>query len=269
MPCAQITIASRQLLRDEVVSAITRICDTIGTGRLTASTTISVLSESLDSGTVSDLRDLCCRWFNVRIPPAQWNEATSPANARTINDIAHLLSSAGAMVAVLPGPIRDHDNDSIAAYIFHALRQAMVSRGASQPCILPSTSLANYIGSYCLIPEAIKLAGPACPVLQVGSAHSKAKIQIIHVISIVLSGSCFLFLFAAAFIPDFVLWKIVLGSTLSLGVVSLILAAGVERAEQRLSVVGFDTFMDLSVGIAQRLSTLSEAEQQDAPCCHM
>jgi hypothetical protein len=269
MPYAQAIIASRQLSSDEVVSIITRICDTIGTGKLTASTTISVMSESLDSGTVSDLRDLCCRWFNVGIPPSQWNEGTSPANTRTINDIADLLASAGAMVTVLPGPIRDHDNDSVAACIFSALRQAMVSRGASQQCILPSTSLTKYIGSYCLIPEAIKIAGPACPMLQVRSAHGKAKIQIMYIISIVLLGSCLLSLFATAFVPDFALWRIALGSALSLGVVSLIIAAGVERTEQRLSVVGFDTFLDLSAEIAQRLSALSEAERQDAPCCHL
>ena len=139
----------------------------------------------------------------------------------------------------------------------------MANRGANQQRIQPSTSLATYIEPYCLIPEVIKIAGSASPVLRITRTRNQTPIRIIRWISVVFSIASLLALIAIA------LSRFLPAGSRSLPIVGVNLLSIASRqgplARSNPCVVGYDTFSELSSEIAHQISTLSERELEAVP----
>jgi hypothetical protein len=87
-------------------------------------------------------------------------------------------------------------------------------------------------------------------------------------IAIMLSGGGLSLLIALAFLARHQTGELGVFAILGASCLSVALAAGAEHAELNMRVFGYDTFMDLSMDIARRISALSEVELQGVPGLH-
>jgi hypothetical protein len=260
----KVPVGSRGIQRGHVVSTIRRLSEAFGGGSVTSSTTILELLELFDADDVGSLRYLCNDWFNVNTPQARWKAATSPVGARNLGDIAELLSAV-ATVPIIRTPDPHGDREILARNVFLALRQAMVDRGAAEKRIKPATPLAKYVVSYSLVTEVIKIAGAASPDMKVECTRNRKVTGMIRAIAIAMSCGGLSLLIAITFFGGLEPRGTSVCAALGINLLSLALAAWVERAKRRVRIAGYGTFMELSAATAHRIALLSGGELWDVP----